>query len=81
MGVLRCFSLEHLGPEGGNNKLGVLLELLDHRNHRGPVRGVGGVDLVEAVERRRVAALDRKDQRERDAVPRKSGQLVQPSPR
>jgi len=69
-----------LDLKGGDDARGVLLEPVDRCGYRGPVRGVErGVDLVEVAEWRRVAALDRKDQREHDAVPRKLFQVVQRS--
>lgn len=65
---------EHLRPEGGADELAAAAVLvgalgrdaLQHRRHRGAVLRVQvGVDLVEQVEGRRVALLDREDERER----------------
>jgi hypothetical protein len=53
---------DELGPEGGADVLPVLAQLSHHRGHARAAVGVQvGVDLIEQVERRGVALLDRKD--------------------
>ena len=53
-------------PEGGGDELRAVRELVDHVGDGLPMHRVEcRVDLVEEVERRRVALLDGEDQRQR----------------
>ena len=56
----------HYLPESGGDELRAVRELVDHVGDGLPVHGVEGrVDLVEEVERRRVALLDGEDEGQR----------------
>ena len=65
-------------PESGGDELGAVRQLVDHVGDGLPVHRVEGrVDLVEEVERRRVALLDGEDEGERHQRLLPAGELAE----